>query len=235
MRKIHVHCIDLDAADLDPARIEAILEPDERTRAARFRFARDRRRYVARHAALRMLLGIHHEIAPDALRFTLNAQGKPSLADGPAFNMSHSHGLALIAIAPDADDADDIGCDIEWRDPSFADESVAEKFFSPREVAALRALPEELQTQAFFDCWSRKEAYVKARGLGLSLQLDSFDVELDPRRPAALIAGCDGWSIRSFEPVPLFHAAIVAHDAPWEMAIQPQLHLRELLCDFAAV
>ena len=228
---VHVHCVDLDAADLDPGRVEAILEPDERARAARFSFARDRRRYVARHAVLRTLLAAQRGIAPEALRFGYNAQGKPSLADGPAFNMSHSHGLALIAIASDGD----IGCDIEWRDPSFADEGIAEKFFSPGEIVALGTLPDALRTEAFFDCWTRKEAYIKARGLGMALPLNSFEVVLDPRQPAALLAGCEDWSVRSFEPAPLFHAAVVAQGTEWELAIQPKLYLRELLCDFAAV
>ena len=228
---IDVHCVDLDAADLDPERIETILEPDERARAARFRFARDRRRYVVRHAVLRTLLAAPRGSSPAALRFAFNAQGKPSIDGSPEFNISHSHGLALIAIASDGA----VGCDIEWRDPSFAEETIAEQFFAPREVTALRALPDDLQAQAFFDCWTRKEAYVKARGLGLSLPLDSFAVSLDPRHPAALLDGCDGWSIRSFEPAPDFHAAVVAPGSAWNMVVHPELHVRELLCDFASV
>ncbi len=228
---IHVHCIDLDAADLDPERIEAILEPDERARAARFRFARDRRRYVVRHAVLRTLLVAPCGSSPAALRFAFNAQGKPSLDGGPEFNISHSHGHALIAIGSDHA----VGCDIEWRDASFAEETIAEQLFSGREVTALRGLPEDLQARAFFDCWTRKEAYIKARGLGLSLPLDSFDVSVDPRQPAALLQGCDGWCIRSFEPAPDFHAAVVAPDCGWNMAVHPRLHVRDLLCDFASV
>jgi 4'-phosphopantetheinyl transferase len=231
-RKIHIYCVDLDAADLDLGRLEASLSPDEAAQAARFRFARDRRRYVARHAVLRTLLAAYRGGRSGTPDFTLNAYGKPSLPDGPSFNMSHSHGTALIAIAPEGGE---IGCDIERREPSFADEGIAERFFSPGEAATLCALPDDLATQAFFDCWTRKEAYVKARGLGLALALDSFEVELDPRRPAALHRGCDGWSLHSFEPAPHFHAAIVAEGEDWETIFHPPIHLRELLGDYAAV
>jgi 4'-phosphopantetheinyl transferase len=102
----------------------------------------------------------------------------------------------------------EVGIDIEQINAQFAHDQIPERFFSAAEVAALRALPESLQIEAFFQIWTRKEAYVKARGLGLSLPLDSFDVSLG--EPARFLRGTGGWSIESIEPAPGYAAALVA-------------------------
>lgn len=215
---VHVHWIDLDAESLDLVQLEATLDPDETARAARIRFARDRRRYLARHGVLRRLLGEELGCAPQTLQFVSNSYGKPSLADSDlGFNLSHSHGMALFCHARGIA----LGCDIEQRDPRFASEKIPERYFSAAEVAALRSLAPELQTEAFFNCWTRKEAYVKARGFGLSLPLDGFEVSLAPGDAPALLMNCDGWTIQCFNPTPTHHAAVVAEGADWRMSLHP--------------
>src|SRR5919199_1621700 len=126
--------------------------------------------------------------APPQLCFTYGRHGKPALATGTGgvplrFNVSHSHGLALYAITRDRE----VGVDVERIRPEVAQEKIAERFFSPREVTVLRALPTPLQATAFFACWTRKEAYIKATGDGLSLSLKQFDVSLAPGEPVALL------------------------------------------------
>ena len=126
--------------------------------------------------------------------------------------------MARVALA--LAEGREVGCDIERFDPRFAAERIPERFFSTREVRALHALPTALQTEAFFLCWTRKEAYVKARGRGLSIPLDSFDVSLTPGVPATLLRGCEGWSVAAFEPVPDHPAAVVAEGADWRMRLR---------------
>ena len=131
------------------------------------------------------------------------------VAGGPGFSLSHSRDHALVAIDPEGD----IGCDIEWRDPTLASPEIAHRFFAAAEIAALKALPAPLWLDAFFACWSRKEAYVKALGLGLSYPLDAFDVEVDPRAPASFGRALPGWRLHAFELLPGLHAAIVTQSA----------------------
>jgi 4'-phosphopantetheinyl transferase len=214
MAVVDVYHLALD--DTDAFNRFAILNDDERARALRFRHARDRDRYVARRAMLREILASYLGRAPEQVEFTPNEFGKLSIAGSDLrFNLSHSHGVALYAIARGFE----VGCDIERRDVGFADDQIPEHFFSPKEVRALRALPPEQQTEGFFNCWTRKEAYIKARGYGLSLPLDSFDVSLAPGAPAALQRSCDGWSVKSFEPLPGFQAAVVVEGYDWEMRL----------------
>jgi 4'-phosphopantetheinyl transferase len=164
--------------------LHLLLCGEERERASRFRFARDRDRYVVGRGVLRTLLSDHVEVAPELLSFLYGPQGKPRLATpGPRFNVSHSGPVALYAFSWSGE----VGVDVELDRPEFARERIAERFFSPAEVTALRSLPEELQPHAFLTCWTRKEAYIKARGEGLSLPLDRFDVSLHPDEPPALL------------------------------------------------
>ncbi len=195
----------------------AILSSDERDRAERFRFERDRERFVIRRGTLRELLALYLDEAPGRIRFCVNRFGKLSLPGRRLrFNLSHSHGVALFALA----EGREVGCDIERSDPRFAADHIPERLFSAREASTLRALPTALQTAAFFRCWTRKEAYVKARGQGLSIPLDSFDVSLAPGEPATLLRGCEGWSVEAFEPVHDHPAAIVAEGADWQMHLR---------------
>lgn len=164
-------------------RMRGLLSEDECERADRFIFERDRSRYVVGRALLRELLGRYLQRPPQELTFEYGEFGKPTLRSGPWFNLSHSGSLALYAFSS----LGEIGVDIEIDEGDFARDRIAERFFSPAEVKALRALPAEAQPRAFLSCWTRKEAFIKARGDGLSLSLDSFDVTLAPNSPAALL------------------------------------------------
>lgn len=207
-------------ARLDLARAELqncfrVLTEDERARAARFCFARDRDWFIATRGILRIILSRYLDCDPAQLRFDYNAYGKPALGQNQddaaiEFNLSHSNGLALYAITR----ARAIGIDLEWINPARAEMAIAERFFSPTEVAILRALPRALQVPAFFNCWTRKEAFVKARGLGLSLPLNAFDVSLMPGMAAMLLRvngdpdAARDWSLYDLSPAPDFAATL---------------------------
>jgi 4'-phosphopantetheinyl transferase len=170
----------------------SILAPDERARADRFHFERDRVRFIVARSALRRILNRYLNISPAEIGFSYNQYGKPVLsaeAGEPRlrFNVSHSHECALYAITRDGE----VGVDIEFVREDFASLEIAERFFSPREIEMLRRLPEELRTEAFFNCWTRKEAYIKALGEGLSHPLDKFVVSLAPGEPVSLLSHDD--------------------------------------------
>jgi 4'-phosphopantetheinyl transferase len=187
---VHVWRADLARLAAQTQELTDVLSPDELERIARFRFERDRRRFALSRAALRIILGLYLGSKPESVRFTHNSFGKPMVdaadARGPLhFNASHSHELALYAFSAEHE----VGVDVEHIRAEFASEDVAARFFSRREVEALRGAAPELRARAFFDCWARKEAYVKARGEGLSYPLDKFAVSLAPGETAALL--CD--------------------------------------------
>lgn len=185
----------------------AALSDEERAQAARFLRAEDRDRYAASHAALRRILAGALATDAAALRFCADDAGKPAL-DGPwrgrlAFNLSHSGRIGLIGLAP----AGRIGVDVEAIRPMADCLSLARSHFSKAEIAALASLPAGALEGAFYACWTRKEAFVKAIGLGLSFPLDRFTVAVPPE-PAALLAvhheteGAAGWSLRHLDPAP---------------------------------
>ncbi len=204
---VEVHFFSLDVDGVRLRELEGVLTWEERTRATRFRFDRNRNRFIACRGRLRELLGLSPR-----QELVCGPFGKPRLGDSEIrFNVSHSHGMAMIAITRGRE----VGCDIERIDPSFADENIPERFFSPYEVAALRALPAEEQCDAFFRCWTRKEAFIKACGMGMSLALDSFDVTLTADR-AMLMRGGDGWSLHNADAPKGYAAAIVLEDSQAE-------------------
>ena len=205
----------MDVEPAEVARLARLLSPPERARAAHFRFTRDRRRFVVRRGRLRELLAGRLGCAPGDVALTCNAYGKPRLGRGELrFNLSQSGEIALYALA----EGREVGCDIEWRDDALPVEALAAQFFSPQEATGLRALPPDRRAEGFFNCWTRKEAFVKARGLGLSFPLDAFEVSLAPDEPAVMRCGGDGWSLSAFEPLPRLHAAVVAEGRDWRMA-----------------
>ena len=211
---IDAHTLDLDRPDLDLGRLYASLDGEEVEHSRRFRSDQIRRRYVTRRGQLRQLLSQYLGGSPESIGFVCNEFGKPFVKDSDLqFNVSHSANLCLVAIARGRE----LGCDIEWRDRAFPSEDIARAFFAPGEVRALTRLELSQQVEAFFNCWTRKEAYIKARGYGVSLPLDSFEVSLAPGEPAALLSGCGDWSVKSFEPVPGFHAAVVAQGTGWQL------------------
>ena len=187
--EVHVWCASLEQ---EPARVEALrghLDEAERAKAGRFHFEKDRRHYVVGRGVLRDLLGRYLRVPPARVTFTYNQYGKPSLAaefagGGLRFNISHSGGVGLFAFTRGRE----IGVDVECLREDFAGREIAQHFFSRREVAALCAVPQEHFTRAFFDCWTRKEAYIKALGEGLSHPLDTFAVSLAPGEPAHLLS-----------------------------------------------
>jgi 4'-phosphopantetheinyl transferase len=166
---------------------------EDRTRADRFRFEADRRRFCVARASLRIILARYLKTKPNRLKIEVGDYGKPFFADkkatqGLRFNLSHSHQLALTAVTRDRE----VGVDLEYVRPDFVTDEVADHFFSAAEVQQLRSVPAELKTQSFFNCWTRKEAYIKARGEGLSCPLDQFDVSLRPdERPVLLNSRVD--------------------------------------------
>lgn len=182
--EVHVWKVDLSA----PVADVRLLSRDEHERAARFHFERDRQHFTAARSALRIVLSRYLNLRPEALEFDQTEYGKPFLtnpeAAGFLFNLSHSAEVALIAVARERE----VGVDVEFMRPDFATSEVAEHFFSMAEIYTLSGLEPHLRTQAFFHCWTRKEAYVKARGEGLSMPLDVFDVSLAPDVPAAMLS-----------------------------------------------
>ena len=202
--------------------LSGILSLDERARAARFLFERDRHRFAICRTALRMVLGQCLAEAPERLVFRYGDHGKPELdaawsERGIDFNVAHSGEWGLIAVAQGRR----IGIDIEQVRAGVAGPQIARRYFSPAEVAELESLPEEWQEEAFFRCWTRKEAYLKAVGCGIAGGLHSFQVSLSPREPPALVADIND----------------AAASARWQMAdvLLPAGYLGALVVETAAV
>jgi 4'-phosphopantetheinyl transferase len=222
--EVHVWSCSLDSAPEDVGAQAAILSPDELERAGRFRFERDRRRFIAGRSVLRRLLGRYLRERPERLTFSYGPHGKPSLnrahdARPLFFNASHSDDLAVYAIAP----VDLLGVDVE-RIRAMTDlESIAARFFSPREQAALAGLQGDARTEAFFHCWTRKEAILKAVGAGLSVPLDALDVPVAhdalpcvvelPRSVADVL----DWSLHNVHPPAGYVGAVAMPGEGWRI------------------
>lgn len=164
------------------------LSLEDRARADRFRFESDRRKFCVARASLRLILARYLKSKAGRLQIETGEHGKPYFADAKAsqglrFNLSHSNQLALIGITRDRE----VGVDVEYVRPNFVTDEVAGHFFSSAEAEVLRSLPADQKAQSFFNCWTRKEAYIKARGEGLYCPLDQFDVTVAPGTPAMLL------------------------------------------------
>jgi 4'-phosphopantetheinyl transferase len=182
--ELHVWSATLERPDAVVQRMRAVLSVDELERADRLGLERSRSRFIVGRALLRGLLGRYLDVSPRALAFRYGQGGKPLLPDGPCFNLSHSGSLALYAFTGSAQ----VGIDVELEGRRLAYDRMAERFFSAREAQALLALPRADRARGFLSCWTRKEAFVKARGDGLGLGLDSFEVALGPHAPVALLS-----------------------------------------------
>jgi 4'-phosphopantetheinyl transferase len=205
--------LDLEGASVEPLR--DLLDEQERARAQRFRFEKDRNAFIVTRGVLRTLLGRYLDERPERIRFEYGPQGKPALATELLahrlqFNVSHTDGLALFAFSFSAD----LGVDVEQvrAIPDLGE--IARRFFSKEEVSALRRLPTCARERAFFACWTAKEAYIKGIGEGLSMPLDRFAVSLNPSEGAVRLRirgdapNASGWRLHRFEPCPGFVAAL---------------------------
>ena len=210
-RELHIWRARLDAAEDFVKGLAAHLSPEEIARTGKFVFARDRTHFIVARGTLRTLLGLYLRKPPAAVALCTGPLGKPQLCEGIGepplkFNLSHSHGLALYGFAMQQE----VGIDLEMLRPEIAAAQVAERFFSAREQRELQALPPELRVEGFFLCWTRKEAYLKARGDGLQMPLDKFDVTLTPHGPVELASkDSETWTLTSFTPAPDYVAAVV--------------------------
>jgi 4'-phosphopantetheinyl transferase len=213
---VRVWFAELDQPDVVLHCPSETISPDERLRAMRFRFPHDQRRFIVARAILRTILGRYLEIDPRQVSFQYGQYGKPALAQPHntqlQFNISHSAGAALFAVAPGRQ----VGADLEYIRPLTDLTSLANDCFSTSEIAALSELPEREKLRAFFDGWTRKEAFLKATGLGLSLSTKVFEVSLSPGegpRELRLFEGArdrDEWSLVSLVPRAECSAAVVA-------------------------
>lgn len=216
--------VDLALDDARLAACRALLCAGEARRADRFSRAEDRRRFIVSHAGLRAILAGALGADPTELTFDADAAGKPALAgrwrQQMSFNLSHSGGTALIALAP----AGRVGVDVEAVRPVPDWPRIVRSHFSAAETSALARLSGEEGRRAFFACWTRKEAFVKAVGLGLAMPLDRFTVSLPPEPPALVAAGdgaetARGWSLIHLQPAPdhVGAAAIDRAQASWAL------------------
>jgi 4'-phosphopantetheinyl transferase len=216
--------LDLDAIGADEARWQSLLSSDETARASRFHFQRDRQRFVASRALLRTILGNYLAIEPSSLSFSYSKREKPSLGpahsgSGITFNVSHSGVIALFAFTCHRD----IGVDVEQVRHSSDLDAVARRFFSAHEQDQLATLASEARIEAFFRCWTRKEAYIKATGDGLALPLSQFDVSVAPGEPNALLATrpdaseAERWLLREVPAGSGYLAAVCVRGHDWKL------------------
>ena len=203
--------------------LRQILADDERCRADRLD-EQTRRRFTMARGLLRTILARYLAIEPCALRFSYGPNGKPALASAPGgadvqFNLAHSHELALYAVTLGRR----VGVDIERIRRDFAAELIAERFFTPTEIAALRSTPDDSKPQAFFKCWTRKEAYIKATGAGIWQPLDHLDTALTRGKPTASLRTrknpeqADRWSLREIDVGPGYAAALAVEGHGWRL------------------
>src|ERR1700744_2297083 len=182
---VHVWTVPTKASDAVVAQFERVLSKDEAIRAARFRFSHLQDSFVITRGVLRHLLGHYLSLDPARICFSYGDKGKPAVASAGnlQFNLTHSGGIAAVAFTPDCQ----LGIDMEHIRPVEEMQQIADRNFSAEEAAELMLLPENEREPAFFRCWTRKEAYIKAIGDGLSCALDSFQVTLLPNMPPRLI------------------------------------------------
>jgi 4'-phosphopantetheinyl transferase len=215
-QELHLWCVDFDRSRATIDRLVECLSDEERQRSQRFLRDVDRQQFIVSHGAVRTILGQYLGIPPGHIEIKIGPGGKPQLANSPHFpplhhNLSHSERLAMIAVTLDHE----VGVDVERIRPSVDIESIVQRFFAPGERTRWQALPDHERLAAFFRCWTRKEAYLKARGIGLSSGLDQFEVSLAPGEPARLLRGDipgdspQRWQMHDVSPAEEYMAACV--------------------------
>lgn len=215
---VHLWRIVLDVPRIQLERLWTFLSGDERQRAGKFYFHRDRDKYVAARGSLREILGRYLMIPPGEISFVYGDHGKPAIsgdrdAETLEFNLSHSGELALVGVTRGRK----IGVDVERIVDRRADEQIARRFFSMHEVRDYLSLPREQRKEAFFRCWTRKESYIKARGEGLSRPLEQFDVSLKPGEQAALLESridsteTQQWTLSHVDPADGYVGAVAVY------------------------
>jgi 4'-phosphopantetheinyl transferase len=228
--EVHVWRVRLGQPSSTVRAFSNILTLDEKERASAYSVEKDRDHFVVARGALRNILSLYLHVLPTRILLCSNDYGKPSVSGQTGdrrlrFNLSHSHGVALLALTRSGE----IGVDVEFIREEFAGLAIAESLFSPIEVSRLKALPPDIQVSAFFKCWTRKEAYIKARGEGLSHPLNEFVVSFIPGEPAALVSTARNpgeasqWSLLDVHPDPNYVGAIAVN------CKAPTLHQWKLL------
>ena len=224
-RDVHVWRASLDPPPAIIERLRQVLSHDEQARADRFHFDVDRRHFVVARGCLRTILSRYLKIAPAEIQFSYESHGKPQIASAIIqdqqlkFNLAHSGGLAVYAFTL----VGEIGVDLEHIRTEFTGDDIARRYFSATEVQCLDQLPPRARHQAFFNCWTRKEAFIKAKGVGLSLALDQFDVTLAPAEPAALLQTrwdqdeAARWSLQTIEVGPGYAGAVAVEAHDWQL------------------
>lgn len=213
---VHIWIARLDIPSVQIQDLRNILSKDELDRAKRFSVEQHRTHFIAGRGFLRLILSRYLEISPDLIRFRYTSFGKPILDIQPEektlhFNLSHSNGIALYAFSKGSK----IGIDIEYLQHQIAFKQLSEQFFAPNEIKVLRVLSDAKQRMMFFQLWTRKEAYIKAIGQGLSFPLNQFDVSQSPDTPVLHLnttedvgLGLTRWYVKNFIPLEAYMAAI---------------------------
>jgi 4'-phosphopantetheinyl transferase len=222
--EIHIWRVFLDPA---PGQVESLgraLSPDEWERAHRFRFDKHRRQYVVGRGALRALAAAYVGARPEEIKFSYGPRGKPFLAPpfdggGLQLNLSNSDEMALVGFVRGRE----IGVDVEYMRPMTDCEEIAERFFSESERQTLRTIPFPAKQEAFFNCWTRKEAYLKAVGEGLAAPLDSFDVTLALDEPPRMLTlkgdptPAASWFFHHLRPADSYVGAVAIEGGTWDV------------------
>lgn len=232
-REVHVWTVCTEASDAITDNFESVLSVDERTRAARLRFDDLRRSFIIKRGVLRHLLARYLGVTPESIRFSYGSSGKPSIALGSniEFNTTHSGNMAAFAITVGCQ----VGIDIAQIRPLPEMQAIIDRFFCEEEAAELMSLSPSEREQAFFCCWTRKEAYLKTTGDGLSTQLDEFCVTLRPGETARLVhiardtSAADAWTLHDLPLMAGYAAALAYRDRPRSLAVFPIIALDEFI------
>lgn len=207
----HIWLLPLELKPNQLTEVKSVLSEDELARAEKFYFDKQRKHFIAIRGLVRKLLGLYLNLNNKEIIFSYNEFGKPYLENRLVhFNLSHSHKLALFAVNINYE----LGVDIEWMHRKSNLLEIGERFFSKNEFAELKSLPAELQRHGFFNCWTRKESYIKARGRGLAIPLSKFEVSLKPGDPVYLKStshepkAINEWTLYAFDPHTEYAAAM---------------------------